>query len=58
MLSFPSVKCKVGNVMDKQEFVATHCYLCSCIDCPQTKDEITNCYKKVVEDEQTQEKEA
>lgn len=45
--------------MDKMEFVATHCYLCSCIDCSQTEEEeVTNCYKKVVENEQTQEKDS
>lgn len=43
--------------MDKNEFIATQCYLCSCIECPQTNKEITNCYEKVVKDEQTQEKE-
>lgn len=61
MLSFLSVNWKVGNmfetVKDKVEFVATHCYLCSCIDCPQTEDALLNCYKKVVKNEQTQEKE-
>ena len=43
--------------MDRSEFVATHCYLCSCIDCPQTDDALLNCYKKVIKNEQTQEKE-
>lgn len=45
------------TVEDKVEFVATHCYLCSCVDCPQTDDALLNCYKKVVKNEQTQEKE-
>ena len=44
--------------MDMEAFKQSYCYLCSCIDCPQTEDEITNCYKKVVEDEQTEKKEA
>lgn len=42
-------------MMDRAEFVATNCYLCSCIDCPQTEGTLLNCYKKVVDNEQTQE---
>ena len=45
----PSIK-----VMNKGEFIATHCYLCSCIDCPQTDEELTTCYEKEFKDEPTQ----
>lgn len=45
----PSMK-----VINKEEFIATHCYLCSCIDCPQTEKELTMCYEKELKHEPTQ----
>ena len=40
--------------MDKMEFIATHCYMCSCVNCPQTENEISNCYNNAVENKNNQ----